>query len=370
MVRWAWGAGLALLCGGCGEPERDVSYAERRSAPGLTRPILSMSDAQRFGVRGVAKPRGAGGAAVAEPEQSPLVWAGPEGWEELAPTSMRIANYRVGAEGECYLTILAGSGGGVVGNVNRWRGQMGEGPLSAAEVEALPRVMLLGRDAYLLELEGPFRGMGTAVRTDWALRGAILGSDSFTIFVKFTGPREVVAREGQAFKVFCASIALHEHAPGGAGGGGAQAGAGAAEGIAWEVPAGWAVEGGSGMRLVTFHAGAVECYLTVLGGDGGGVVGNIQRWVGQLGLTPPTAEEVGELETLKVLGVVTPLLEATGAFSGMGATQAIADTTMLGIVCVLEDRAIFIKMLGPSAAVAAERESFLGFLASMRLEEG
>jgi hypothetical protein len=37
---------------------------------------------------------------------------------------------------------------------------------------------------------------------------------------------------------------------------------------------------------------------------------------------------------------------------------------------VLEDRAIFITMLGPSAEVEDERERFLELLASMRMEEG
>jgi len=362
-VRWTWGLSLALVYVACAEPSRDMTYSERRSAPPLLRPVLTLSDSQRFGVMG------ADTAQREEPEESPIMWVGPPGWDELPPTSMRLANYGVGAEGECYLTILGGGGGGVHGNVNRWRDQMGLGEISPAEVEALPRVNLLGRDAYLLELEGAYRGMGTEVRDGWALRGAILGSDRFTIFVKFTGPLEVVRLQRDAFDAFCASIGLHEHA---AGDGAPQAttGAESAGGVAWEVPAGWTVEAGSGMRLVTFHIGAVECYLTVLGGDGGGVVGNIQRWVGQLGLTPPTEAEVKALPTVEVLGVESHLLEATGEYSGMGAAQPTPDITMLGIACVLEDRAIFIKMLGPSAEVSVERDRFLAFVASMRLEGG
>ena len=91
---------------------------------------------------------------------------------------------------------------------------MGLGELSVEEVEALPKIALLGRDAYLLDLTGTYRGMGTEGREDWGLRGAILGSDQFTIFVKFTGPRENVMLEAGAFEAFCASIALHEHSSG------------------------------------------------------------------------------------------------------------------------------------------------------------
>jgi hypothetical protein len=52
----------------------------------------------------------------------------------------------------------------------------------------------------------------------------------------------------------------------------------------------------------------------------------------------------------------------------MGAAGPIKDTTLYGIVCILEDRAIFVKMLGPSAQVLAERERFTAFVASMHLE--
>jgi hypothetical protein len=280
---------------------------------------------------------------------------------------MRLANFSVGADAECYLTVLAGSGGGVLGNVNRWRGQMGLEEITEREVNELPKVTLLGNEAYLLDLQGAFRGMGSEAREGWALRGAILGSDRFTIFVKFTGPQEVVALETEAFDAFCASITIRE-APSPGPTAQAQSSHGAADGIGWDAPPEWAVEAGSGMRLVTFRRGEVECYLTVLGGDGGGVVGNIQRWVGQLGLTPPSAAEVAALPKVNVLGVDSPLLEATGEYSGMGAAAPVQDTTLFGIVCVLKDRAIFVKMLGPSAQVLAERARFAAFVASMHLE--
>ncbi|MCH2106789.1 MAG: hypothetical protein MK291_09130 [Planctomycetes bacterium] len=346
----------------CAEPARDVSYAERRLAPPLAEPVLSISDSQRFGAKS-AQP-----APKSNANESPLVWMSPPGWEELPSTSMRLANFSVGAEAECYLTILPGTGGGVVGNVNRWREQIGLAEISAEEVALLPRVPLLGTDAYLVELEGAFRGMGTEAKEGWGLRGAILGSDRFTIFVKFTGPAEVVSLEAEAFDAFCASITMREQEAGPSPS--PSSSHGAAGGIGWDVPAEWTTEPGGGMRLVTFRRGGVECYLTVLGGDGGGVVPNIQRWVGQLGLTPPTPDEVAALPKVEVMGVPSPLLEATGEYTGMGASGPIPDTTMYGIACILEDRAIFVKMLGPSAEVLAERERFTAFVASMHLEDG
>jgi len=357
MVRNLWPLlGVFLACACSGE---DLSYAERRNAPPLKAPVIAVTDAERFGARTLQADPGL--------QESPLTWRTPPGWEVLPRTSMRLANFGVGAGGECYLTVLAGSGGGTLGNVNRWREQMGLGPMTDGEVEALPKIQLLQSEAHLVELEGGFRGMGSQVREGWALRGAIFGSDRFTVFVKFTGPQEVVALEADAFDDFCSSISLRESPTSGASSQ-ERSGHGASGGIGWDAPPEWHVEAGGGMRLVTFRKGEVECYLTVLGGDGGGTASNIQRWVGQLGLTPPSVAEVEAMPTVNVMGVQSPLLEATGEYSGMGAADPVPDTTLFGIVCLLEDRAVFVKMLGPSAQVSAERDRFTAFVASMHLE--
>ena len=371
MVVRNWCIAWALVASACAEPERDTTYAERRVAPALAEPVLSISDAQRFGARGPStSPKPSSGSTQSSPE-SPLSWESPPGWEERPSSSMRLANYSVGAGAECYLTILPGAGGGVVGNVNRWREQIGLEAVSAEEVAALPRISLLGTEAYLVELEGAFKGMGTEAKEGWGLRGAILGTDRFTIFVKFTGPAELVSLEAESFDTFCASITIREQATSSASSSTSSSSTshGSASGIGWEAPSEWGMEPGGGMRLVTFRRGGVELYLTVLGGDGGGVVPNIQRWVEQLGLTPPTAAEVAALPKVEVMGVPSPLLEATGEYTGMGASGAIPDTTMYGIVCLLPERAVFVKMLGPSAEVLAERERFTAFVASMHSED-
>ena len=122
------------------------------------------------------------------------------------------------------------------------------------------------------------------------------------------------------------------------------------------------------MRLVTFRTGAVECYVVILGGTGGGVVGNIQRWVGQLGLEVPSEAEVAAMPLVEVLGVQAPLLEATGDYTGMGDAEATPGVMMLGLPVLISGRAVFLKMLGPEKEVAAQRDSFLAFAASLTLD--
>ena len=154
-----------------------------------------------------------------DPVRNPFRWETPEGWTEKPESRMRLINLSFGpnGQGECYLTALPGGGGGVVANVNRWRDQMGEDPLTEEEVSALPDKMFLGAKAKLVDLEGDFGGMSfpgapaAEAKKDYRLIGLIQEQDPFTFFIKMTGPKEVVAKEQAAFDAFCQSITLGAH---------------------------------------------------------------------------------------------------------------------------------------------------------------
>jgi hypothetical protein len=67
--------------------------------------------------------------------QGALHFKAPEGWTAVAPTAMRNVNFQAGNPAlECYVTMLAGDGGGALPNVNRWREQVGLPAASAAEL--------------------------------------------------------------------------------------------------------------------------------------------------------------------------------------------------------------------------------------------
>ena len=62
-----------------------------------------------------------------------------------------------------------------------------------------------------------------------------------------------------------------------------------AAGFSFTMPAGWHKAPDRPARAFTLFAGAgesLECYVTSLGGDAGGTLANVNRWRGQLGLTP------------------------------------------------------------------------------------
>src|SRR5690606_181737 len=117
---------------------------------------------ERLGVRmpGAAKapaataPSSDAGAAQTGASASGLSFDLPATWTELPPQQFRDANFRAGDGVECYVTMLGGDGGGLLANVNRWRGQIGLQTTDAASLVGLPTVPMLGGEATLVELVG------------------------------------------------------------------------------------------------------------------------------------------------------------------------------------------------------------------------
>lgn len=305
----------------------------------------------------------------------------PAGWTAQPSTSMRLINLRVGDDprAECYLTVLPGAAGGLLDNANRWRDQMGAAPIDDAALAKLPTTKLLGRDATLIELDGTFTGMGGEPLENARMVGAISALPRVMLFVKMTGPREVLTKERPAFDQLLASVRMR-------GAGNTQetpsksetqrkaeperkadAGAGAAEGLRWTAPQSWTSTGDRPMRVVTFVPGGtdgVECYVTVLPGAAGGVLDNINRWRDQFGLAPQTQAEADALATVQVLGKDAPVVELSGTFTGMGSGPQ-EGFGLLGTIVPRADHVVFVKMTGPKAQVHGERERFLAFCRSL-----
>ncbi len=151
---------------------------------------------ERFGLRGP------GPAQVAE-----LAYSVPDGWLQVAPTAMRAANFLVGGdpETECYVTLLAGDGGGALANANRWRGQVGASPLSSADYDALPRVAMLGGEGSIVEAAGTFTS-GERKIDEALLIGAVRLLPDRAVFVKLIGPRAKVEPAREDFLAFCRSL--------------------------------------------------------------------------------------------------------------------------------------------------------------------
>lgn len=203
-------AAMTFSLGGCerGDPEtelveRDWSGSEREFQ-------LVDSSAERF--RYQSRPAaGAETPSTGGSSEGPrLTYTTPEGWKEEPASTMRDINLSFGpnGEGECYVARLPGEGGGLLANVNRWRQQMGAEPLAEEEVAELPEKPLFGQPAKFISVEGDFSaGMGSAqTQPDYKMLGLILASDAGAVFVKMTGPKELVDENEEAFDTFTQSI--------------------------------------------------------------------------------------------------------------------------------------------------------------------
>lgn len=198
-----------LLLAACGDSGTTSGLIQRTLSDSEKNFKLAESSTERF--RYQTTPAG-GGAASAEGNASAptLVYDTPAGWVEKPASMMRDINFTIGEKGEaeCYVARLPGAGGGLLANVNRWRSQMGVGPLSGEEVAALPTKPLFGQQAHFVTVDGTYTpGMGsTETFENYRLLGLILASDAGAVFVKMTGPKDLVMQNEAAFDQFTRSI--------------------------------------------------------------------------------------------------------------------------------------------------------------------
>jgi hypothetical protein len=325
----------------------------------------NMSSAQRFGFQ-MPQER----PAMATAQGPAFRWETPVGWENLPPRPMRDVNLAVGEETECYVSALSSSGGGLAANVNRWRQQMGLAPESEDWIAALPPIEVMGLEGRLVELEGTYSGMrGDQNAEGYKMLAAFVPAGDRTVTIKMIGPSEQVTAERQNFESFAASLSLadaadhagHDHAEHAEGGTHESVG-----GLAFDVPEGWSRAGERPMRLVTYvlSDGETECYISPLSGTGGGVEANLNRWLGQMGREPMSADAIAALPKLTVLGQEVALLETSGTFTSMRG-DAKPGYALAGVFVPMSETSYSIKLIGPEEEVAASKATFIAFCESL-----
>ncbi len=361
---------LGLLATGCrGERSSERAIQKTRLVDGRRDPIRwHATTRDRF-------PRMPMSSAPAATQVGEWSWSLPEGWLEQPATSMRRANFLVAGDpdAECYLTVLPGDAGGLAANVNRWRSQMGLEGLSGAEVQVLPTETFLGGAATLVDFEGSWSGMGGGgAASGYRLIGLLSVRSQESVFLKMVGPAAVIGPERENFLALARSFSgrgaeVPAQDPSGAATPPPQTRAG----MSWSAPSGWKQGPERSFRVVTFVMGEdepAECYVTVLPGDGGGPLANVNRWRQQMGESALDQEGFDGLFRIPMLGEEAVVCDARGSYAGMGGDQ-VSDALLLGAVCTLPGRTVFVKMVGPQATVEAQRDAFLDFCRSIE-EEG
>ena len=132
-------------------------------------------------------------------------WEVPAGWEATEGSSMRIASFRVGSSGDMSVTALGPQAGGLLGNVNRWRGQISLNPLNPTDLSAQTSTLdLADGKATVIEMTGDRSPKGEPKRTQ--ILAAIVVRPDRTWFYKLTGDDGIISKEKANFLKFVQSV--------------------------------------------------------------------------------------------------------------------------------------------------------------------
>jgi hypothetical protein len=310
-----------------------------------------------------------------------LQYKRPEGWQEAAPGEMRAASFRVagkdGKEADVSVIPLPGLAGTDLANVNRWRSQVGLGPVSEAELATLAQpAEIAGQSAKLYEQAGTNSGSGDRSR----ILAAITRRDGTAWFFKMTGDDALVAEQKPTFIEFLKSVSFTtagaqaplppSHPPIGSGSMmSAAAGAASSEQAKpnWEVPSDWKEIPGGQFLVAKFaltSGGNTQANVNVStsAGDGGGVLANVNRWRAQLGLTPEAEADLSkEVQSVDLSGGKATLVDISGQDASKG-----QKARLVAVVVPHSGSTWFYKLMGDPQIVEREKEAFMKFVQTVK----
>lgn len=309
----------------------------------------------------------------------------PTDWQEAPPGEMRVASYHVkgkdGKMADVSVIPLPGMAGRDIDNVNRWRGQVGMTPVGEGELAKLTEtVQVGGQEGKLYEMAGQNSGSGEKNR----ILAAIVRRPDAAWFFKMVGDDALVAEQKSAFVDYLKSFsfagtsggaAMREtqlppsHPPiGNISPSAAAAAPSSGEGKPeWQVPAGWKeIDGGQFLVAKFIVSGSdnsqAAVNVSMSAGDGGGVLGNVNRWRGQLGLNQQSQAEVDKLVTsVDIEGGKAMLVDMSGTDMKSG-----AKTRLVGAIVPKGQQTWFYKLMGPAQLVEQQKDTFTKFVQTVK----
>lgn len=132
-------------------------------------------------------------------------WTVPANWKEGELAQFLIARYVIqgdaGTSAAVNVSALAGDGGGLLPNLNRWHTQLGQPPITEDDAAKLPTIDVAGVKAVVIDFNGTDARAGKPAR----LVGIVLPLNGQTWFYKLMGDPDVVAQQKDAFIAFVQS---------------------------------------------------------------------------------------------------------------------------------------------------------------------
>lgn len=151
-------------------------------------------------------------AAATDAPAPQIRWIAPAHWQAAAPANAAAANVRVGSftitatdgsgrSADMAVTTFPGDVGGDLANINRWRGQINLGPITAAELPSAYVTISAPAGEFLL---ADMTGGGQRTLGAWFKQPA----QNRTWFFKLTGDIALVAAEREAFVAFLKTVSF------------------------------------------------------------------------------------------------------------------------------------------------------------------
>ena len=131
-------------------------------------------------------------------------------------------------------------------------------------------------------------------------------------------------------------------------------------------PASWGFASPSGPEKARFTItdtnGTASVTMTVLQGDGGGLLENVNRWRGQMGL-----EKLGEKTLADFVKPVKGLSKEARMIDITGISQRTQiESRLVGVIVTSKELTWFYKLMGSPPVVEEAKEGFLDYLPQWR----
>ena len=216
-----------------------------------------------------------------------------------------------------------------MGNVNRWRGQLGLEAIAADRLDELEQFEVGENPVVLVKLVGELAagGMGP-------MAGGPMGSGPMGPFAGGAG-----ANDDQGATP---NPPVERESP-----------------IKFTTPEGWRASRGTSMSVAAVEmvdgSAKVETTITPAGGE---LLANVNRWRGQVGLAPFSANE---------LATALEKIEMAGGVSGDYVRLVGAEQAIFGVVAKSGEQTWFIKLSGDAKLAEKERTKFESLVKSIEL---
>ena len=359
------GAGLAVA--GCERDEVKV-YEVAKERP------VQVADAGRPS----SAPARAGQQEDQAPGDAKVPWTVPKGWTEK-PTSggMRLASYGVSAADgravDISVVALGEQAGTELENVNRWRRELELPAIEEAQLPTVRTPVTIGRAKAFLYDQTSSAALIDGKQKKRTL-AAILPAGGMTVFFKAMGEAALVEQEKARYIQWLASVKAGPEPDSSASAPAASPAAPAAptgnvattpgggDGLpAWKVPAHWKPGGPRPMRLASFEIPGEgdpgDVSVSNLSGTGGGLLSNVNRWRGQVGMAP--LDDAG-------LARESIAIDLDGGRKATVVDLGGGPKRILGAIVPDGDKTWFFKLTAPDALARKEKEAFMAWVKSLK----